>query len=86
MDWDAHLAMVQEVRKRRYDQAQEATERAVRLRAAFANKNWNLFELIKAEVATDARVEEELASGILEDKGTGSAGSDSVDPPMSGDE
>jgi len=61
MDWDAHLKMVQDVRRRRYEQAQEATARAVRLRAAFANKNWDSFEKIKAEVATDAGTEEKLA-------------------------
>jgi len=86
MDWDAHLKMVQNVRRRRYDQTHEATNRAVRLRAAFANKNWDLFEKIKAEVATDAGAEEKMERRVLEDQGTGGVGSDPVDPPMAGDE
>ena len=61
MDWDAHLAMMQESRKLRYELAQEAASRAGRLRAAFANKNWDSFKKIKAEVATDAGTEEKLA-------------------------
>jgi len=86
MDWDAHLAMVQEVRRRRYEQAQEATARAVRLRAAFANRNWDEFEKIKAGMATNAGAEEELERGVLEDQSSGGTDADTVDPPMSGDE
>lgn len=86
MDWDAHLRMMQEIRKRRYEQLHEVTDRAARLRVAFASQNWDEVEAIKAEVATNAGAEEEVARSVLEDESSGTTRTDPVDPPMSGDE
>ena len=86
MDWDAHLRMMQEVRKLRCDAAIQNADRAGRLRTAFTSKDWEQFDSIKTEMATDGTAEKRTASGGLADAGSEGTGSDPVDPPMSGDE
>lgn len=78
--------MLAAARKARRDLAADAVDRAARLRAAAAASDWDAVEAIKGEVYGGAGDGQELASEFLEDQGTGSVRSDSVDSSVPVDE